>query len=77
VRVNVALFGLYRDKLPREARGQAELDVPAEATLADVLARLDINAGALCVLNGQAEPDKARRLQDGDKLQVIPPTGGG
>ena len=77
MRVKIVLFGLYREKLPKEAHGQTELDLSAGSTLADALERMGINAGALCILNGQTALDKTRLLTDGDRLQIVPPIGGG
>ena len=77
MRLKVVLFGLYREKLPKQARGEADLDVPEATTVAEVLAQLGLNMGVMCVLNGQTELDKAHILQEGDRLQVIPPVGGG
>jgi sulfur carrier protein ThiS len=75
--IKIVLFGLYRGKLPREAHGEVDLDLPEGTTIGEVLARLEINMGGLCILNGQSEIDKITRLQDGDRLQIVPPVGGG
>ncbi len=77
MRVTIVLYGLYREKLPKEARGQTQLDLPAGSTLAQTLEQLGINVGALCVVNGQTETDKTRHLVEGDRLSIVPPIGGG
>jgi sulfur carrier protein ThiS len=74
--IQIILFGLYREKLPKELKGKTNLELPQKATIGDVLAQLSIE-GALCALNGQIEPDHTRLLQDGDQLQVFRPSGGG
>lgn len=77
IEVNVILHSILREKLPPEARGRAVLDLPDEARLRDVIARLGLPAGVVCAVNEQAERDLERRLVDGDTLRFLRPGAGG
>lgn len=77
MRVNVVLFGVFREKLPREARGRTTLELPEGSSLRVVLEHFDLPLHAACAVNGKLEPDRERVLQDGDEVQVFRPAGGG
>jgi len=79
MQVQVKLLASLRDRLPREARGMATLDLPAGTTVAQVLERLGIGSANIHVVlvNDDMETDRQRVLNDGDSLQVIPPVHGG
>ena len=55
------------------------MDMPAGATIADVLEKLGIPAGAahMTLVNGSQEPNRDRQLEDGCTLSVFPPVAGG
>jgi len=77
VQVQIALYSLFREKLPPENRGRATIELPEGSTLADLLAKLEINIAAICSLNGQIEHDFTKQLSDGDEVHIFRPVGGG
>jgi sulfur-carrier protein len=73
----VKLFALLQKHLPPGKR-QAEVELSAGDTVADVLARLGVptNSVHLIRVNGeQAAPETV--LNDGDAVSVFPPVAGG
>ena len=77
MQIHLTLFGIFREKLPPEARGKADLELAPGTSIAEVLAQLEISPAAVCSVNGELERDRARLLQEGDTLQVFRPAGGG
>jgi molybdopterin converting factor small subunit len=78
MRVQVRLFSRFRECLPREARGRADLDLPDDTTVAEVLAHLSLaDPVKLITVNGQREGNPQRALADGDVLHIFPPVVGG
>ncbi len=75
--IHLTLFGPYREKLPKEARGKIDLELPPETTLADVLAQFGIDSAGLCSVNGAITRDFSLTLQDGDRLYIFRAAGGG
>lgn len=76
--VQVKLFSRFRDVLPREAHGEASLDLPAGATLERLLAHLGIAEPVkLLTVNGQREGSLQRPLAEGDLVYIFPPVVGG
>lgn len=73
--IQVKLMGVLKDRTPSGGL----LDVPPDATVADVLRQLDIEqeAVALCTINGQLVREPTRSLGPGDELTILPPVGGG
>ena len=84
VKITFKLYATLTDYLPPEARqgNRVELDVPADATLADVIAPygLPMKLVHLVLVNGHyvAPEDRATRtFVDGDVLAIWPPVAGG
>jgi sulfur carrier protein ThiS len=77
LQIKIALFSVFREKLPPENRGRATIELPEGATLADLLAKLEINITAICSLNGQIERDFSKQLADADEVHIFRPVGGG
>jgi sulfur carrier protein ThiS len=74
--VKVTLHGILRDYLPRQAKGKTSLALPADATVADVVARLKIKQTFTAAVRGvQVNPDYV--LHDGDDLDLFRMIGGG
>ena len=75
--MKVKLYGILRDKLPRENKGQSELDLPPQSTLQDLLNTLQITTMVKASVNDELERDLQRELQEGDDIQLFRPVGGG
>jgi sulfur carrier protein ThiS len=76
--VDVRLFSRFREHLPPEARGQASIELPAGATVGQLLGHLDIGTRIrLISINGEREDDRNRVLRDGDSVRVFPIVQGG
>lgn len=74
--INVTLIGSLRDKLPKAAKGKATLTLPADTTVADVIAHLNLTGSVAAGIGGVAvEP--THRLQTNDDLQLFRQLGGG
>jgi molybdopterin converting factor small subunit len=78
MQVHVKLFSLLRRHLPEEAKGEATIDLPAGATVADLIEHLGIvRRIKILTINGQRETDRARPLQEGDSVRIFPFVVGG
>ena len=84
VKISFKLYATLTDYLPPEARrgNRVELEVPADATLADVIAPygLPMKLVHLVLVNGHYVPpeERSRRtFEDGDVLAIWPPVAGG
>lgn len=84
MKITLKLFASLSVHLPAEARSshRVELEVDADATVADVILRQGIPPGqcAIVLVDGVwvAPPDReARVLADGEVLAVWPPVAGG
>lgn len=79
MKVEVRLFATLQPYLPAGARGDGiALELPAGATVRDVIASLKIPSDVACltVVNGRdAEADQV--LVPGDELAMFPPLAGG
>lgn len=75
--VHITLYGLLRERLPRAARGKADLDLPEGATLAVLLSQLGIGPDVRCAVNGIVERDMQRTLKHDDELKLFRAAGGG
>jgi len=77
MKIQLELYSVLREKLPREARGQAALELRDGATVADVIAQLDITGNVVVSVNDVHDPARARALQDGDNVKMFSAVGGG
>lgn len=76
MQIKVALHGILRDYLPRQAKGQTTLTLATGATVADVVDTLQIKQTVTAAVNGrQVEPSYV--LQPGDALHLFRIVGGG
>jgi sulfur carrier protein ThiS len=74
--VNVTLHGILRDYLPRPAKGQTTLTLPAGATVSQVIQRLQIKQNVSAAIAG-TEVEQSRVLQEGDDLHLFRLIAGG
>jgi sulfur carrier protein ThiS len=78
MQLHVKLFSRFREHLPREARGEATIDLPGVATVGHLLDHLGIVRRVhLITINGEPESDRARPLHDGDRVHIFPFVVGG
>lgn len=77
MKVQLELFSILRDKLPREAHGQTVLELQDGATVEDIVTMLDITRNVVISVNNVHETDRSRRLQDGDNVKMFSSVGGG
>lgn len=76
IAINVTLVGSLRDKLPKAAKGKTTLTLSAGATVADVIAQLQLSSTVSAAISGVAV-EHSRVLQAGDELQLFRQLGGG
>ncbi len=78
MQIELRLYATLRRAAPDAPAGVLTVAVPAGATVADLLAlaKIDPAEVRLIMVNGIAA-DLGRVLQDGDRLGVFPPLGGG
>lgn len=79
MQIYVHLFSILRERLPPGGeRGRATVMLAEGATIADLIAHLDITRRVrLVVVNGSQEKNHQRPLQDGDQVKLFPPMIGG
>lgn len=78
MQVHVKLFSLFREHLPREARGEAIIDLSEGATVEHLVEHLGIvRRVKLITVNDAPESDRQRPLRDGDRVRIFPFVVGG
>jgi molybdopterin converting factor small subunit len=84
VKIEVRLFAKLRERLPDALRGRATLELPAGASVQDLLDSLEIEPrmAQMLLVNGvQTSRDPAARaalrLAAGDTVAIFPPVAGG
>jgi sulfur carrier protein ThiS len=77
LKFNIILHSILREKLPPEAHGHMELDLPDGSTIADVAKSLELPEPFIWVVNGELNSDITRKIQDGDELRFLRPSSGG
>jgi sulfur carrier protein ThiS len=75
--IHLQLYSIFREKLPTDAKGRAELQLDDGATIADLLNELGIERRAVISVNDVQETDKTRRLIDGDEVKIFSSVSGG
>ena len=63
--------------MPSESKGIAMVAMPERATVADLLARLEIEQPVMVVVNGSRVRDRLEELQAGDIVGMFTPVAGG
>jgi sulfur carrier protein ThiS len=77
--VTVHLHTTLQRRTPKGALRRLEVVLPAGGTLADLLARLEVEPNPesiLLVINGR-QADASQGLEDGDEVHLIPALSGG
>ena len=75
--VNLQLYSILREKLPSEAKGRAVITMVKDATLADLLKKLDITHRVVISVNDAHEAEMSRQLHDGDEIKIFSSISGG
>jgi sulfur carrier protein ThiS len=77
MKIQLELFSILREKLPREARGQTVLELSEGATVADIIAQLDITGNIVVSVNDVHDPERSQALKEGDNVKMFSSVGGG
>jgi sulfur carrier protein ThiS len=75
--VQLEFYSVLREKLPREARGEAVLDLAEGATVADIMQMFDITGNVVVSVNDVHDPERSKALKDGDNVKMFSAVGGG
>ena len=75
--VQLELYSVLREKLPREARGEAVLDLQDGATVADIMQMFEITGNVVVSVNDVHDPERSKQLKDGDNVKMFSAVGGG
>ena len=75
--VQLELYSVLREKLPREARGETVLELSDGATVADIMHMLDITGNVVVSVNDVHDPERTKTLKDGDNVKMFSAVGGG
>lgn len=73
----IVLYALLREKLPPEAHGRKNLELPEGTTIQDVKMQLGLPQNSVCALNEKLERNLDRLLKDGDELCFFRASSGG
>ena len=80
MRVDVRLYATFVKYAPTQRAGDPfELELEDTASLADLIHKAGIPEGEvhLAIINGRIAHDRSRSLQQGDRVALFPPVGGG
>ncbi len=75
--VRVVLHSYLREKLPPEARGRAEIELPDGSTAGDLFRLLDLPTAVAWAVNGRLERNLSVPLTEGDEVRVFRQGAGG
>ena len=75
--IHLHLYSILREKLPPETKGQASLHLKSDASLQDLLDKLDITRKVVISVNNEHESDTSRQLHDGDQVKIFSSISGG
>jgi len=75
--IHLQLFSILRDKLPPELKGRTVIQLIEGSSLKDLLIELEIDRRVAISVNDVQEKDRARTLEDGDKVKIFTSVGGG
>ena len=77
IKLNVQLFGILADHLPREEKGKAILELDDSSTFHDLTKKLGIQRRVTFAVNGEHDLDDTHVLNDGDEVLVFSTVSGG
>jgi sulfur carrier protein ThiS len=77
IRVNVHLFSILRHRPDGTLQNHVTLELPEGATVADVLRQLQVPELPILIEVNEQQAEETTRLQDGDKVDLIPAIAGG
>ncbi|NMB68399.1 MAG: hypothetical protein GYA20_06525 [Chloroflexi bacterium] len=77
MRIQVILYSYLRERLPAEANGRVEMELPDGSPVAAVFERLDLPRQVAWAVNGTAQRDFGLVLRDGDEVRVFRQGAGG
>ncbi len=77
MKAQLKLIATYREFLPPQNKGKAEIDVPEDATAVGVLADLGIPIDESVVLVDGRSPKPGEILQEGNVVFAFPAMAGG
>jgi len=77
MRIQVILYSYLREKLPPDANGRAELELPEGSPVAAVFEQLSLPRQVAWAINGVAQRDFDLVLRDGDEVRVFRQGAGG
>ena len=77
MQIHIRLHGILREKLPPEAKGITTLEMPAEASVQDVLDHFEIHRRVGIAVNEEVEVAPDHPLQPGDRMEVFRVAAGG
>jgi len=75
--IHLQLYSILREKLPPEAKGRADMQMDGGATIADLLADLNITRRVVISVNGIHEENISKQLKDGDTIKIFSSISGG
>jgi len=78
VELEVRLFANLRDNYPKESKGVLTLSMPQGSTAAQLVRQLNIpkDLPLIILVNGRRQREDTL-LNDGDRVGIFPPVGGG
>jgi sulfur carrier protein ThiS len=77
LKINLQLYSILREHLPKETGGEIALQLVGETTLADLLENLGIKRKVVISVNDIHETDFSRILEDGDDIKIFSSVSGG
>jgi sulfur carrier protein ThiS len=75
--IHLQLYSILREKLPAEAKGRVDLELEPGTTLSDLLDNFGITRRVVISVNGEHEPDRSRKLKEGDEIKLFSSISGG
>ena len=77
MKINLQLYSILREHLPKYAAGEAALQLADETTLGDLLESLGIKRKVVISVNDIHETDYSRILEEGDNVKIFSSISGG